>query len=282
MGSAPSSQLASWLAELASVPSGVALAYLPATGGINARTREQLILAVCEVNGTRRSAWVHGAWLDFLGRRDPDEVLGPLFDYARSCAEAGHPLDTTTLDAVFPRPVVRSVRATVARAELAGLVDTAADGLIETTRGRRPFSFGGLAKGAALVAATLPMTVPTVAAATAMRALDILAPSMPEIDTPPGTDSDLMVDLAAQAVPAYLGNTILRTGLVWSPVSISIAFRMEGKAFTLTVGRGAVSVRQGVSRRALVVIDGGLDSMLKVVASRVAGELTNPRPLRSR
>jgi len=65
-------------------------------------------------------------------------------------------------------------------------------------------------------------------------------------------------------------------------MSLSIAFRMEGSAFTVTVGRGAVSVKRGVSDTALVVVDGGLDSLVKVAASSVARELTNPRPLRSR
>lgn len=274
--------LAGWIAELASVPSGLALAYLPGSGGVNARTREQLILAVNDVDRCRYSAWVHGAWLDFLGRRDPDEAMLPLFDYARSSAEAGHPLDTTVLEAVYPRAVVRSVRATVARAEIANIVDASAEDLVETARGRRTASLRRLAREAAIVTASLPLTVPAVATATLMKALDAVAPKLPEVITPPDSEGDLVVDLAAEAVPTYLGNTILRTGLVWAPMNISIAFRMEGKAFTLTVGRGAVCVSRGVSRRALIVVDGGLDSMLKVVASRVAGELTNPRPLRSR
>src|SRR4051794_26872379 len=93
-------KLGAWTAELLSVPVGLIEAYVPGSAGINARTREQIILAVTEVNGCRYSAWVHGAWQDFLGPRDPDEALAPLFDYARACAEAGVPLDTTTLDAV--------------------------------------------------------------------------------------------------------------------------------------------------------------------------------------
>ena len=279
---ATAGEVAAWLAELAKVPTGLALAYLPGSGGVNARTREQLILAVTEVNGCRYSAWVHGAWLDFLGSRDPDEVLLPLFDYARTCAEHGRPLDTTTLDAVYPASVVRSVRATVARAELGSIAAGSAEAIVDTATGRRSLSLGRLAKQSAMVTAALPFTVPAVTAASAMRVLDKLAPTLPEVGKPPDSEGDLVVDLAAQAVPTFLGNTILRTSLVWAPMSLSIAFRMEGSAFTVTVGRGAVSVKRGVSDTALVVVDGGLDSLVKVAASSVARELTNPRPLRSR
>jgi hypothetical protein len=113
-----------------------------------------------------------------------------------------------------------------------------------------------------------------------MRLLDRLAPRLPEVRTPPTAESNLVVDLLAQALPTYLGHTVLRTGLVWAPLSVSIAFRMEGNAATLTIGRGEVAVRGGVQHDALVVVDGGLDSLLRVVAGRIAGELTNPRPLR--
>src|SRR5690606_12467532 len=117
----------SWMVELGRVPLGLLDARLPTGRGVPARTREQLILSVTEVRGGRLSAWVHGTWLDFLGHRDPDEALEPLFAYARSCTDAGHPLDTTTLDAVYPPRVVRSVRATVAQATLGAMASSAAD-----------------------------------------------------------------------------------------------------------------------------------------------------------
>src|SRR5258708_485308 len=98
-------RLGAWTSELLRVPGGLFDAYMPIRPGINARTREQLILAVSEVTGARASAWVHGAWLEFLGTREPDDALAPLFDYARACAEAGAPLDTTTLDASYPAAV---------------------------------------------------------------------------------------------------------------------------------------------------------------------------------
>src|SRR4051812_27272271 len=111
-------RLGAWTAELLSVPGGLLGAYGVAPRSGDPRTREQLIVAVAEANGARSTAWVHGAWLEFLGARDADDVLAPLFDYAAACARAGVPLDATTLEAAFPPELVRSVRATVAVAQI--------------------------------------------------------------------------------------------------------------------------------------------------------------------
>jgi hypothetical protein len=62
---------------------------------------------------------------------------------------------------------------------------------------------------------------------------------------------------------------------VWAPLHLSVAFRMEGRAATLTVGRGEITVRGGVRPEALVIVDGGLDALLPVVAGSLAGQLTS-------
>ena len=60
--------------------------------------REQVILAVTEVNGCRYCAWIHGSWADYLGElEDPADVLEALLAHARASAEAGQPLDTAPL-----------------------------------------------------------------------------------------------------------------------------------------------------------------------------------------
>jgi hypothetical protein len=274
--------VASWLTELASVPMASALAYVPGAGSLRARTREQLICAITERNGARYSAWVHGTWLEFLGDRDPEDVLAPLFAYARSCSERGRPLDTTTLDAVYPPELVRSLRATVARAQLENLAGNSLDSLAGAALGQRPFSLVDSVKEAALMAGAVPFVAPMVAAAGAMWLADRLAPSLPEVRTPATPQSNLVVGMVAEAVPTYLGNTVLRTGLVWAPLNLSVAFRMEGGAATLTIGRGEISVDEGVRPEALVIVDGGLDSLLHVVAGSIAGQLTSAGPLRRR
>ncbi len=279
-----------WLRELTRVPLGLVDAHLPIGRGVPARTREQLILAVTEVRGGTASAWVHGTWLDFLGHRDPDEVLEPLFAYARSCAEAGRPLDTTTLDAVYPARVVRSVRATVARAALGAVASSAADRLVgrvwSRLPGRRrpapePAAPGrGLVGDLVVAGAALPAAVPALAAATGMRVANALAPELPTIDLPPDDDADLAVHLLAEAVPTYLGSTVLRTLALALPMPVSVAVRLEDSTATLRVGRGRVGVTRGVGQDAILVIEGGSEPLLKVVAASILRDLGTGRPLR--
>ncbi len=272
-----------WLAELLKVSGGLVDAYRPGVA-ISARTREQLVLAVTEVNGCRWSAWVHVSWLEFLGERDPEEFLEPLFAYARSCAEGGRPLDTTVLEAAYPPAMVRSVRAVVARTELVNLVETTADGAVERILGRRPSSPIVALQDAALVGLALPFVAPMAAAALAMRTLTDLAPQLPPAQFVVGDVDDevpnLVAHLLVEAVPTYLGHTLVRTGLLLSPVSLAVAVRMEGRSATLRVGRRRISVSNGVSRDALVVLEGGAEPLLRVVASSIVRDVRTGRALR--
>lgn len=268
-------RLAAWVGELARVPTGLAEAYVPGAG-IPARTREQLILAVTDVHGHRTVAWVHGAWLDFLGRRDPAEALGPLFDYARTCAEVGAPLDTTTLQAAFPPKVVRSVRATVARAELGNAVGALVEGLGSRLLGRRRPPAADVALDAAAVAVAVPLVAPTVVLAGAMKLLARLAPDLPDVDLADADEANLVSHLLAEAAPSYLGHTFVRTGLVWSPVVVAVAFRMEGSSATIRLGRGRVEIDNGVTPDALVVVDGGVEALVSTVAGSILRDLGVP------
>jgi len=272
----PGWQLTTWLAELLSVPVGLVDAYLPAGRGVSARTREQLILAVADVNGNRYTAWVHGSWLDLLGPRELDESMVPLFEYARACAEAGVPLDTTVLEAAYPASLVRSVRATVAQAQLSSLVGTSIDDLGSRVVARRPWSVPELFQSVSTMALAVPIAVPTVLAAAGMRTVARLAPSLPAIHVPPDDEANLVVHLLAEAAPTYLGHAFIRTGLLYSPLPVSIAFRMDGTAATIRIGRGRVSVDNGVLPDALLVVDGGIEPLLQTVTSSILRDLGVP------
>lgn len=269
-------RVGAWAAELARVPGGLARAYLPDRRGVDARTREQLILAVCEVNGVRSLAWVHGAWLDFLGPRDVDEALVPLFDYARACAEAGVPLDTTTLHAVYPRSLVASLRATVAVAQLASVAGCGADAAWAGLQGRwrgSPLDALGQAVGLGLA---VPWLAPSAAVAGTMRVLTRLAPRLPVIERPPAPEANLVVHLLAEAAPAYLGHALVRTGVVLSPVPLAVAFRMDGVTATIRVGRGRVVITNGVQPDAMAIVDGGVEPLLQLVAGSILKDLGVP------
>src|SRR4051794_34602611 len=77
---------------------------------LDPRTRQEIILAVTEVNGCRYSAWIHGSWRDFLGEVSAVEAHDAVLSYARACADAGRPLPTNGLGDVLPLESVRAVR----------------------------------------------------------------------------------------------------------------------------------------------------------------------------
>src|SRR3954454_11446620 len=128
-----------WLAEVLSTLPGLVRSYAPGAP-IDPRTREQIILAVTEVNGCRYCAWIHGAWQDFLGDGVHAHAEEALMAYARACAEAGRPLPTDDLALALPPDAVRAVRATVAQIEVSNLVGNTVDGLLARLARRRPLA----------------------------------------------------------------------------------------------------------------------------------------------
>ena len=274
----PPVPLRSWLAELLRLLGGLGAAYVPGSGGVDARTRERLIVTMSEVGGQPVTAWVHASWLDYLGDREPDEVLAPLFDYAEACAVAGRPLDTTTLDAVYPPTLVASVRATVARTVLAHEAESAGKRVVGL-RGGGPLR---RTRDLAVAALAAPVVTPVLAAASAMRVTSWLAPPLPPIELPDDDDANLVVHLLAEAIPTYLGHALVRTGIALAPATVAVGVRMEGSTATLRLGRGRVAVEEGIHPDVLLVLQGGTDSLLRVVAGSIATELSRPRTLRRR
>jgi hypothetical protein len=250
-------------------------AYLP-IGGIGSRTRQQLIVAVSEARGVRSIAWVNGSWLELLGATDPDDALSPLFDYARACAEAGAPLDATALSAAYPRSVIRSVRATVAVAHLGSALAGSAEELWTRTRTRRWGSSLDVATSVVGGSLALPWLVPSMAVAGAARVLARLAPSLPPVELPPATEANLVVHLLAEAAPSYLGHVLVRTGVAMSPVPVSIAFRMDGTAATIRLGRGRVAITNGIAPSVIAVVDGGVEPLVQLVAGSILKDLGMP------
>jgi len=271
-------RLAPWLVELAGSFPGLVRSYLPG-GPVDARTRERVILAVTEVNGCRWCAWVHAAWAEYLGDgvEDPAAAEEALLDYARACAEAGHPLDTTGLAAVLPRGAVGAVRATVAQIGVASVVGRRADGLLARLSGRRRLDPWAAAAEAATVAFALPVAAPVLAAAGAMRLATRLAPPMPEVAAPEGDEANLLVHLLARTVPAYLANAGVRLAVLRLPLVVGIGVRTGRSAATLRIGRGRIEVANGVAPDVLLVLEGDVEPLLQVATGSLVRELDGLR-----
>lgn len=270
--------LAPWLAELARTLPGLLRTYLPG-GPIDARTRERIILAVTEVNGCRYCAWIHGSWADYLGEdvEDPAEAEEALLAYARACAEAGTPLDPTPLARVLPPEALGAVRATVAQIEVSNLVGNTVDGLLARFTRKRPLDPLKAVGEAATVAAALPLAVPMLATGAAMRLVRRLAPDVPEIQSPPAAEANLLVALLARTVPAYLANAGVRLVALRLPVPVSVGVRAGRTAATLRIGRGRVAIDNGIGPDALVVLEGDIEPLLQLATGTLVREIATLR-----
>ena len=271
-------RLAPWIPELLLNAPGLIASYSRVGSAIDPRTRERVILAVTEVNGCRYCAWIHGSWQDFLGegvnRADAEQAV---LTYARACAEAGKPVDPSPLTAQLGSAGVQALRATVAQIEVSNLVGNTVDGLLARLTRKRPFAPLAAAQEAAVVAAAVPVAIPLIGAAAVMRAVDRLAPPLPEVDMPPAGEANLLVHLLAAAIPPYLSNAAIRLALLGLPFEVAVALRAGRTAATLRIGRRAVAVENGVAGDAVVLLEGEVEPLLRLAAGSVVGELRKLR-----
>ena len=265
-----------WIAEMAATLPGLVASYGPG-GPLDPRTREEIILAVTEVNGCRYCAWIHGSWQEFLGDGVKADAEQALLAYARACAEAGKPLPADDLADVMPANAVRAVRATVAQIEVSNLVGNTVDGLLARLSRKRPLSPIDFAREAVTVAAALPIAMPLLATAGVMRVAARLAPPMPDVEMPPAGEANLLVHLLAAAAPAYLSNAVIRLAVLGLPRPIAIGIRAGRTAATVRVGRGQLAVENGISRDTVVVVEGEVEPLLQLATGSIVRELSSVR-----
>jgi alkylhydroperoxidase family enzyme len=246
-------------------------------GALDPRTREQIILAVTEVNGCRYCAWIHGSWQEFLGDGDHIDAEQALLTYARACAEAGRPLPADDLLAVLPADAVGAVRATVAQIEVSNLVGNTVDGLLARVSRKRPLAPIAFAREVVTVAAALPLAVPLLATAGVMRTAARLAPPLPEIEMPPPGEANLLAHLLAAAAPTYLSNAVVRLALLGLPRPVAVGIRAGRTAATVRIGRGSVAIENGISRDTIVVVEGEVEPLLQLATGSIVRELSGVR-----
>jgi len=269
-------RLAPWLTELARTLPGLLASYSP-RGPLAPRTRERVIMAVTEVNGCRYCAWIHGSWQDFLGDVEPARAEDALLAYARACAEAARPLDPSPLTDVLPADAVAAVRATVAQIEVSNLVGNTVDGLLARLTRKRPLAPLSAAREVATVALAAPLAAPLLGAAAAMRAVERLAPPLPDVQLPTAGEANLLAHLLSQALPTWLANAAVRLVVLGMPASVSVAIRAGRTAATVRVGRGRLAVENGVAGDALFLIEGDVAPLLRLASGAVLEELGHVR-----
>jgi hypothetical protein len=233
-------------------------------------------MAVTEVNGCRYCAWIHGSWQDFLGDgpAPPEERL---LAYARACAEAGHPLDSSGLEGIVDADAAGAVRATIAQIEISNLVGNTVDGLLARLTRKRPWRPVDAAWEMAAVWVAMPVAAPLLATAGLMRIVGRLAPSLPVVEMPEPGEANLLALLIAEAAPAFLANAALRTALLGLPATVSIGIQAGRTAATVRIGRGKLAVVNGIASDAVVVIEGEVEALLKLASGAFPSDLSGIR-----
>jgi alkylhydroperoxidase family enzyme len=269
-------RLLPWLAEIASTIPGLVDSYTR-KDVLNPRTRERIILAVTEVNGCRYCAWIHGSWQDFLGDVPSGMAEDALLGYARACAEAGRPLDPSPLADVLPPEAVRAVRATVAQIEVSNLVGNTVDGLLARVTRARPLDPLAAIQEIVAVGAALPLAMPLVGAAAALRMIERLAPRLGAVNKPAGGEANLLVHVLAEAMPLLLANAGVRLLVLNLPMRVPVAVRAGRTTATMRIGRGGITLENGVAGDAIAVVEGEVDTLLKLVTGSLLREIGNVR-----
>jgi alkylhydroperoxidase family enzyme len=265
-----------WLVELAGTLPGLIDSYTR-KDVLNPRTRERVILAVTEVNGCRYCAWIHGSWQEFLGDVPTATADDVLLAYATACADAGRPLDTTPLGEVLPPEAVRAVRATVAQIEVSNLVGNTVDGLLARLTRARPFEPLTALQEIVAVGAAIPLAVPLLGTAAALRLVERIAPRLDSVDKPSAGEANLLVHVLAEAMPLLLANAGVRLLALNLPFRVPIAVRAGRTTATVRVGRGGVVLENGVAGDAIAMVEGEVDALLKLVTGSLLREIGNVR-----
>jgi len=265
-----------WIAELGRTIPGLVDSYAR-KDVLNPRTRERIILAVTEVNGCRYCAWIHGSWQDFLGDVPTGTAEDALLVYARACADAGRPLDPGPLAETLPPEAIRAIRATVAQIEVSNLVGNTVDGLLARATRARPFDPLATLQEIAAVGAALPLAVPMLGAAAFLKAVERIAPRLGDIDKPEAGEANLLVHVLAEAMPLLLANAAVRLVVLNLPVRVPVAVRAGRTTATMRVGQGGVTLENGVAGDAVAVVEGEVDTLLKLVTGSLLREIANVR-----
>ena len=271
-------RLVPWLGEIGLRLPGLLASYARASA-LDPRTRERVILAVTEVNGCRYCAWIHGNWTDFLGdgvsRVDADEAV---LAYARACAEAGRPLDPAPLrEQGLPGASVRAIQATVAQIEVSNLVGNTVDGFLARLTRKRPLDPVAAVQELAVLGAAVPLAIPMLAIGAGLKAVDRLAPPLPEVRMPDKGEANLLVHLLSAAIPTYLANAAVRLAVLGLPTEVALGLKAGRTTATVRIGRGKVALENGLSHDVLFVVEGEVEPLLRIASGDVIGELRKLR-----
>lgn len=211
-------------------------------------------------HGARHIRAIHEVWLGFVGRPEPELLGGGLVD-------AGE--------------IARRDRRVAALEDLSLLsaeVDRALDVLVDPSV---PVADEVRAQAWLIAGCAAPVRLPLLVASMAIEQLVRTAPPLPPVRRAADEDTTLLTDLVVEALPGLLASAAARHIVGRIPKPLVIGIRAGRHATTVLLGSDRIEVRNGLRGEVAVLIQGGIEPLLRRVGGRLEREvagLEEPRP----
>lgn len=263
-------ELTSWALRLVPRLGSVARLYLPGAP-LDARRRELLAVVVAGARGVPALADLHAGWLEVLGPAELDDVDDEVLAWAARAAATPSPDGLEHPDLPVDDAVRHALSAAVIHGVVVALTVQRAQSAVDRLRGRLPFTLSGL--GADVLGAVVgaPVAVPLAAAAGAVSVVGRVLPDPATLVVDP--EPNLLTQLLADALPAWLGGVWGRLSVAALPVEVPVAWRSGRTGATVRVGRGLVRVENGLAADAWALFDGDVDSLVRAGSRTLAREV---------
>lgn len=266
--------LLSWGRRLVPGVPSVARLYLPGSV-LDPRRRELVATVVAAACRAQPLADLHVSWLEFLGPAELDDIDDEVFRWAVAAVECPPGEDLPPLPPDLDDAVRGALVAAVAHGVVSAIAVHRAQSAAMRIIGRRERSVTELASDLAVAALAAPAVVPVAAAAGVLAMVGKVVPDAADLRVDP--DPNLLAQLLADALPAWLGGAWARILVALLPVEVPMSWRSGATGATVRIGRGRVQVENGLADDAWALFDGDVDSLVRAGSHRIARELRAAR-----
>lgn len=263
-----------WSAALAPRLADLARAYLPAPP-VTPRHREHLMVAVAAALGCVPLQHLHRGWYDLLGPAELTEQDDDVEAWASAAVLEGPGEALAALPDGLPDAAVRALQALVAHTAASAAAVEAFEALAGQVRGRQRTDLTAIPAQVATTLAGGFLVLPTAVTGAMFGAVGRLVPSAPPVDV--DEDPNLLVQLLAETLPTWLGSAWGRTVVAAVPVTVPIAVRAGLTGATVRIGRGRVSIANGLAADVWAVFDGEVDALVRAGSDNLSRELRADR-----
>ena len=217
-------------------------------------------------------AEMHAVWHDLLGPAELNEVDDDVLAWAIHAVRNGPTaMETELLPAEVSPRARRALVALVVHGTVVAQTLQAGSSLSERLRGRVAGSPLDALGDLAVLAAGLPVAAPTVVAGALAGVVGRVVPAPPVVrlvDEP-----NLLAQLLAETLPVWFGGVVGRTLVANLPVTVPVAVRAGRSGATVRLGRGELTIHNGVAVDAWALFDGDIDGLLRAGTGALSREV---------